>query len=229
VNTSIAPLALVRLLHLASPTLPVGAFSYSQGLEWQVDCGAIRTEADAGDWILSVLDAGVARFELPLLGALMQAWSDGEHARIAALNDDYLASREAAELRAETVQMGYSCVQLLKALDACRPVADALADLAQPAFPIAWSGAAVALAVPVAPALTAWTWAWAENQVMAAIKAVPLGQTAGQRLLMTLGEAIPSRVALAVDLPRDAWSNFAPGLALASCRHETQYSRLFRS
>jgi urease accessory protein len=87
----------------------------------------------------------------------------------------------------------------------------------------------VALGVPVEPALTAWAWSWAENQVMAAIKAVPLGQTAGQRLLMTLGEAIPSRVAAAIDLPRADWSNFAPGLAIASCRHETQYSRLFRS
>jgi urease accessory protein len=217
------------MLHLASPALPVGAFSYSQGLEWQVDCGAILTEADAGDWIRAVLDAGVARFELPLLATLMRAWSAADHSALAALNDDYLASREAAELRAETVQMGYSCSQLLKALDACRGVADVLADIREPAFPTAWSGAAVALDVPIGPALTAWTWAWAENQVMAAIKAVPLGQTAGQRLLMMLGEAIPSRVDAAIDLPREDWSNFAPGLAIASCRHETQYSRLFRS
>lgn len=223
------PLALVRLLQLASPTLPVGAFSYSQGLEWQVDGGAIRTEADAGDWIRAVLDAGVARFELPLMATLMRAWSAADHRALAALNDDYLASREAAELRAETVQMGYSCTQLLKALDACRGVADVLAKIHEPAFPTAWSGAAVALDVPVGPALTAWTWAWAENQVMAAIKAVPLGQTAGQRLLMMLGEAIPSRVDAAIELPRADWSNFAPGLAIASCRHETQYSRLFRS
>ena len=69
------PLALVRLLQLASPTLPVGAFSYSQGLEWQVDCGAIRTEADAGDWIAAVFDAGIASFELPLLAAQMRAWA----------------------------------------------------------------------------------------------------------------------------------------------------------
>lgn len=223
------PLALVRMLHLASPALPVGAFSYSQGLEWQVDCGAIRTEADTGAWILAVLDAGVAQFELPLLATLMRAWSDADHAALEALNDDYLASREAAELRAETVQMGYSCAQLLKALDACRGVADVLANIREPAFPTAWSGAAVAFEVPAGPALTAWTWAWAENQVMAAIKAVPLGQTAGQRLLMMLGEAIPSRVDAAIDLPREDWSNFAPGLAIASCRHETQYSRLFRS
>jgi urease accessory protein len=228
-SDTLAPLALVRLLHLASPTLPVGAFSYSQGLEWQVDCGAIRTERDAGEWILALLDAGIARFELPLLAALMQAWTTADHDALRALNDDYLASREAAELRAETVQMGYSCVQLLKALDACRDAAGVLAGIDQPAFPTAWSGAAVALGVPVAPALAAWTWAWAENQVMAALKAVPLGQTAGQRLLMTLGDAIPSRVATATTLARADWSNFSPGLAIASCRHETQYSRLFRS
>lgn len=223
------PLALVRLLQLASPTLPVGAFSYSQGLEWQVDCGAIRTEADAGDWIAAVFDAGIASFELPLLATLMRAWAADDVAAILELNDDYLASREAAELRAETVQMGYSCLQLLKALPECGAVAARLADGGDMAYPTAWSGAAVALGVPVEPALTAWAWAWAENQVMAAIKAVPLGQTAGQRLLMMLGAAIPPRVAAALDLPRMDWSNFAPGLAIASSRHETQYSRLFRS
>lgn len=223
------PLALVRLLQLASPTLPVGAFSYSQGLEWQVDCGAIRTEADAGDWIAAVFDAGIASFELPLLADQMRAWAAGDIAAVIDLNDDYLASREAAELRAETVQMGYSCLQLLKALPECSAVAARLADIGDVAFPTAWSGAAVALGVPIEPALTAWAWAWAENQVMAAIKAVPLGQTAGQRLLMTLGAAIPPRVSTALDLPRMDWSNFAPGLAIASCRHETQYSRLFRS
>lgn len=222
-------LALVRLLHLASPTLPVGAFSYSQGLEWQVDCGAIRSEQEAGDWIAAVLDAGFAQFELPLLAALMRAWAADDLATVSALNDDYLASREAAELRAETVQMGYSCVQLVQALAECAAVAEPLRALGEVAYPTAWSAAAVALAVPVDDALTAWAWAWAENQVMAAIKAVPLGQTAGQRLLMALGEAIPPRVTRAAALPREAWSNFAPGLAIASCRHETQYSRLFRS
>lgn len=237
------PLVLVRLLHLASPTLPVGAFSYSQGLEWQVDCGAIRTEQDAGEWIAAVFDTGIAHFELPLLAALMRAWAVDDLARVRELNDDYLASREAAELRAETVQMGYSCVQLLRALSECASVAPQLLDLGEVAYPTAWAAAVVALsrhapdgtvadAAPVIPleeALTAWAWAWAENQVMAAIKAVPLGQTAGQRLLMKLGEAIPARVSAALDLPREHWSNFAPGLAIASCRHETQYSRLFRS
>jgi urease accessory protein len=223
------PLALVRLLHLASPTLPVGAFSYSQGLEWQVDCGVIVTESDAGDWIAAVFDAGIARFELPLLAALMRAWATEDNAAVRALNDDYLASRETSELRAETVQMGYSCVQLLQALSECTAVAPELRDIDEVAYPTAWSAAAVALGVPVEEALTAWAWAWAENQVMAAIKAVPLGQTAGQRLLMKLGEAIPPRVSAALDLPRQDWSNFAPGLAIASCRHETQYSRLFRS
>ena len=118
-------------------------------------------------------------------------------------------------------------INLLLALDYL--FAARLADIGDVAFPTAWSGAAVALGVPIEPALTAWAWAWAENQVMAAIKAVPLGQTAGQRLLMTLGEDIPPRVATALTLPREDWSNFAPGLAIASSRHETQDSRLFRS
>lgn len=226
------PLALVRLLQLASPTLPVGAFSYSQGLEWQVDCGAIRTEADAGDWIAAVFDAGIASFELPLLAEQMRAWAAGDVAAVIDLNDDYLASREAAELRAETVQMGWSLVRLLAELDAFASIPGwraRLLAIEAPAFPTAWSAAAAAWQVAPGEALVAYLWAWLENQVMAAVKAVPLGQSAGQRLLAMLGARIPALAAAALVLPETAWSNYTPGLAIASSRHETQYTRLFRS
>ena len=83
--------------------------------------------------------------------------------------------------------------------------------------------------VPIEEALAAYLWAWAENQVMAALKAVPLGQTSGQRILLALGERIPGIVQRAMTLGDDAVSNFAPAFAIASCCHETQYSRLFRS
>ena len=78
-------------------------------------------------------------------------------------------------------------------------------------------------------ALTAYVWSWLENQVLAAIKLVPLGQVAGQRLLLALGARIPRVVAIAMTLDDADLSTFAPGLCLASARHETQYSRLFRS
>nr|WP_211163300.1 urease accessory protein UreF [Aromatoleum diolicum] len=223
---------LIRLLQLASPALPVGAYTYSQGLEWAVESGAVRDEARAGRWIGDLLEWNLARFEAPLLAQLIGAWEAGDDARVAALNADFLASRESAELRAETVQMGYSLVRLLGDLDAFAALPGwraRLVALAEPSFPAAWSAAAAAWNIPVDMALPAYLWTWLENQVMAAVKAVPLGQSAGQRLLATLGARIPALAAQAADLPEAAWSNFTPGLALASSRHETQYTRLFRS
>ena len=225
-------LPLIRLLQLASPALPVGAYTYSQGLEWAVESGAVRDEAGAMRWIGDLLQWNLARFEAPLLACLIDAWAAGDDARVVALNADFLASRESAELRAETVQMGYSLVRLLGDLDAFSALPDwraRLVALDEPSFPAAWSAAAAAWAIPVDMAVPAYVWAWLENQVMAALKAVPLGQSAGQRLLSTLAARIPALAAQAADLPEPQWSNFTPGLAIASSRHETQYTRLFRS
>ncbi|HEY0857789.1 MAG TPA: urease accessory UreF family protein [Albitalea sp.] len=225
-------LPLIRLLQLASPALPVGAYTYSQGLEWAVEAGAVRDEAGAARWIGDLLERNLARFEAPLLSCLIEAWAAGDDAAVVALNADFLASRETAELRAETVQMGYSLVRLLADLDAFAALPGwhvRLRALDTPSFPAAWAAAASAWAIPVDMALPAYLWAWLENQVMAAVKAVPLGQSAGQRLLATLGARIPELAAQAAQLRADQWSNFTPGLALASSRHETQYTRLFRS
>ncbi|MBD5801503.1 Urease accessory protein UreF [Azoarcus sp. Aa7] len=225
-------LPLIRLLQLASPALPVGAYTYSQGLEWAVEAGTVRDEAGAARWIGDLLEWNLARFEAPLLSSLIEAWAAGDDADVAVLNADFLASRETAELRAETVQMGYSLVRLLADLDAFASLPgwrERLRALDEPAFPTAWAAAAAAWAIPVGMALPAYLWAWLENQVMAAVKAVPLGQSAGQRLLATLGARIPELATQAAQLPADEWSNFTPGLALASSRHETQYTRLFRS
>lgn len=225
-------LALVRLLQLASPALPVGAYTYSQGLEWAVECGAVRSEAEAGRWIGDLLECNIACFEAPLMARQCAAWAAGEDAEVARLNDDFLASRETAELRAETAQMGYSLTRLLLELDAFAGLPgwrERLQRVDSPAFPTAWSAAAAAWTVPAEQALAAYLWAWLENQVMAALKAVPLGQSAGQRLLATLGATIPRLAAAAQALPEAQWCNYTPGLALASSRHETQYTRLFRS
>ncbi|HRK12006.1 urease accessory UreF family protein [Thauera sp.] len=225
-------LPLLRLLQLASPALPVGAYTYSQGLEWAVESGVVAREADAAAWIGDLLEWSVARFEAPLLASQLAAWACGEDGEVARLNDDFLASRETAELRAETLQMGWSLVRLLTELDAFAALPGwraRLLALDTPCFPTAWSAAAAAWQVPADQALAAYLWAWAENQVMAALKAVPLGQSAGQRLLAMLGERIPALVGQALELPEARWSNYTPGLAIASSRHETQYTRLFRS
>lgn len=225
-------LPLVRLLQLASPALPVGAYTYSQGLEWAVESGAVGNEAEAGAWIGGVLEWSLARFEGPLLACQLVAWTAGDDAEVARLDADFRASRETAELRAETLQMGWSLVRLLAELDAFAALPGwraRLLAIETPCFPTAWSAAAAAWQVPADQALVAYLWAWAENQVMAAVKAVPLGQSAGQRLLATLGERIPAVAGAALHLPEASWSNYTPGLAIASSRHETQYTRLFRS
>lgn len=224
-------LALARLLQLASPALPVGAYTYSQGLEWAVESGVIRDEADAGRWIADLLHHGIGCYEAPLLVALVQAWRDKDMASVRTLNAEFLASRESAELRAETVQMGFSLRRLLRDLrdEGLLPLADTLDAQPEVAFPTVWTALAVAWEIEQAAAVTAYLWSWAENQVMAALKAVPLGQAAGQRLLAALAVQIPIVAVDAQKRPKTAWSNFTPGFAIACARHETQYSRLFRS
>jgi len=226
-----APVALVRLMQLVSPALPVGAYTYSQGLEWAVESGRIRNEKNADEWIGDLMQHGIGRFEAPLVAALMHHWASGNTREVARLNADFLASRESAELRAETAQMGFSLNRLLNDLGV--PVLTTLraqlAGLPEIAFPTVWSGLAAAWRIEPYDAVCGYLWAWAENQVMAALKAVPLGQAAGQRLLAQLGDTVPTIAEAALTLPEEEWSNLTPAFALCCARHETQYSRLFRS
>jgi len=252
-------LALIRLLHLASPTLPVGAYTYSQGLEWAVESGAIHNEASAGQWIGDCLTHSLASFEAVYLAHMLSAWRENDPAQLAEIDAEFIASRETAELRAETLQMGHSLARLLRDLSESSrhpgegrgPVAapaqtldtstcalqgirrhDGAPDLAgfpQPSFPLAWSCAAARWQIGTEDAIVGYLWAWLENQVMAALKAVPLGQTAGQRLLLILGERLPELARQAAATPLDQARNFLPAFALASSLHETQYTRIFRS
>jgi urease accessory protein len=206
-------MSLARLLQLASPTLPVGAYSYSQGLEAAIEAGWVTDSDSAQRWIGDVLELSMARMELPVLQRLIEEPTQD-------LNDFFVASRETAELRAETLQMGHSLAKLLAEIGIAVPIE-------RPAFPTAYALAVRHWSIPLRDALVAYLWSWLENQVMAAVKAMPLGQTAGQKILLALGErleGIASRT-----LEEERWSNFAPGLAFLSARHETQYSRLFRS
>lgn len=222
--------ALAKLLQLASPALPVGAYTYSQGLEWAVEAGAVRDEAGALRWIGDQLEWNLGRYEAPILLRMLDAWARGDAGLALELDAEYLATRETAELRAETLQMGYSMRRLLVELgDFPPPLLAALEGEARPSLVLVWSCAAAAWQIPSRDALTAWLWSWAENQAMAALKAVPLGQAAGQRLLQEIGRRLPGIVERALVLDPADYSNFAPGFAIACCRHETQYTRLFRS
>ncbi|HSD60785.1 MAG TPA: urease accessory UreF family protein [Burkholderiales bacterium] len=222
--------ALTQLLQLASPALPVGAYTYSQGLEWAAESGAVRDEAGATAWIAGVLEASFSGLEAPVLARLTERWAAGDAAGAERWNALFLAGRESAELRAETLQMGYSMALLLR--DSGMVEAERLAPLAalrDPSFPAAWGFAAAAFGLPLREAVAAYAWAWLENQVMAAVKLVPLGQTAGQRMLAALAARIPALAERAVAATEDTLTNFAPLAAIASSRHETQYTRLFRS
>lgn len=224
-------IALSRLLQLASPMLPVGAYSYSQGLEWMVEEGTVHDAASAEQWIGDVLKYSMCGFELPILLRLCHAWQEDNAAGIQHWNDVLCAGRETAESRAETLQMGYSLSRLLESLaEGTQPPQIAkIQGLTAKSFPAVYACAVAIWQIPVLAAVQAYAWSWIENQVSAAMKTIPLGQVAGQRMLLSLGNRLPALVELASKLEDTELSNFTPGLALAFCKHETQYSRLFRS
>ena len=221
---------LARLLQLASPALPVGAYSYSQGLEAAVEAGTVGDAASAGRWIGDALDFSMARFEAPALCRLHSAWQSPDYEEVRSLNSWFCATRETAELRAETLQMGYSLRRLCAELGEfdLRAV-ETLTGIEEVAFPTVFAFASAQWVLPARDTLVAYLWSWLENQVMAALKAVPLGQTDGQKLLLRLGERLALIADQAIGAEDSTLANFAPGLAIASSMHETQYSRLFRS
>lgn len=218
---------LAALFQLASPMLPVGAYAYSQGIERCVHDGWIRTAADAQDWILDALAGPFARFEGPVLLRLHRAVLRNDDRAFADWNERFVASRETCELRAETLQMGGSLATWAADVNlACGPALRVHASLS---FPAAFAACCCTLSIGEVDALSAYAWSWVENQVAAAMKSVPLGQAAGQRMLLAAHAAIADAVQVALPLQDDDLMSAAPGLALASALHETQYSRLFRS
>jgi urease accessory protein len=222
--------ALVRLLQLASPALPIGGYSYSQALEWVVEAGEVRDAPGAQAWIGEMLDTVIARGEAPVVARLCALARQGDWQAFARWHAWFRASRETAELLAETQQMGDALRKWIVDLDLADDAArDAIGRCAPLALPGAYALAARALAIEPRDATTAYLWSWLENQVIAAIKAVPLGQVAGQRMLLALGERIAEVADCAASAGEEDVTSFAPGLALASARHETQYTRLFRS
>lgn len=230
-------LSLLQLMWLASPALPVGGFSYSEGLESAVDAGQVTDATQAADWLSDQLWLGQARSDLAVLAQAIPAWRAGDHGRAHELNDWVLHTRETSELRQQTLQTGRSLLEWLRQLPPwCREtdtptLQDTLRAMASwpPTWPVAFGLAAAQTNAPARDILLASAFGWAENMTQAAIKAVPLGQTAGQRILARLVQEIPAAVDHALALPDEERQAFTPMLAILSARHETQYSRLFRS
>ncbi len=219
--------ALLRLLQLVSPALPVGAYAYSQGLEPAVAAGWVRDEDSLRDWLFGVLEHSLCRIDLPVLGRLQHAWQDGDGAAVERWAAELMAMRESAELQAEDRHLGLAFARLLAGLD----VAEARAWLAHPdvGWPVMFALAAARWAIPPVQAQYGYLWAWCENQIAAAIKLMPIGQTAGQRLLSECAQRLPALLERYAGLPDAEIGQVSPGLAIASAQHETQYTRLFRS
>lgn len=222
--------SLSRLLQLASPMLPVGAYSYSQGLEWAINSGEVIDIESSKQWIGDVLSIYYANFELPVLLRLYKAWQQMDGPQIHYWDEYYQAGRDSSEALAETRQMAYSLLRLQRDLATWPPQIVLLSgSLQQPAFPTIYSVSALCWEIALDDMLHAYAWSFLENQVSAVMKTVPLGQVAGQRILSELAMTLPALVDQAIQLPDDDIQNFCPALSIAGCRHETQYSRLFRS
>lgn len=229
--SAIAAPQLLRLLHLASPALPIGAFHFSQGLEYAVECGWVKDEASALEWIGGIASASLATLDLPVLERLHAAWRQDDRLAILRWNAFLIASRETCELRAEDRHLGSALLRVLVELELTTEIFPLNPANTPPGVSHA-SAFAFACArwniEPKACSLT-YAWAWVENQVLAAVKLVPLGQSAAQRMLHALCARIPLLVERAHELA-DSDIGIATALsAVASGKHETQYSRLFKS
>lgn len=219
--------ARIRLWQLLSPAMPIGAYAYSRGLEYAVAAGWVCGEAGAAEWIGGQLRHSVQRLDIPVFARLYRAWAAGDPEGLEHWNAFLLAARESAELRAEDRHLGAALARLLRDLgiEEARP--------GRPERP--WGFAApFALAterfgIALEEAALAYAWVGCEQLVAAAVKLIPLGQTAGQRLLLGLGAMIPDVVRAGCALDDEDLGGSGPGLGIASARHETQYTRLFRS
>jgi urease accessory protein len=230
---------LLRLLQLASPALPVGAYSYSEGVETLIHQGHIRSGNDLAQWIQSELSSGAMRLDAAVMVRAHRAWSQGELELLDDWNQWLSATRETEELRQQSWQMGRSLLRLLGDLDPGAMVpgdrSSTIATLPSTLqkhpcnFAIAFGIAAAHWQLPVFETTLVYLQSWVANLISAGVRLVPLGQTEGQRLLGQLIPALDTAAEAIVVLPDDALTACSWGLTLASMAHETQYSRLFRS
>jgi urease accessory protein len=223
-------LSLLRLLHLSSPALPIGAFHFSQGLEYAVEAGWVTDEASALEWIGGIATGALATLDLPVLHRLHVGWQRDDAASVLTWNRFLIACRETHELRLEDRHLGGAMLRVLAEFDITTELFPPRAlNSHGVSHATAFALACARWRIDARAAMQAYAWAWTENQVIAAVKLVPLGQSAGQRMLHALTSRLSLLVSRAVDV-MDSDIGISTSLsAVASGRHETQYTRLFRS
>jgi len=228
INSASTQAPLLRLLQLVSPSLPIGAFAYSQGLEQAVENAWVNDESSTREWLQGVVTHSFANLEIPLLSRCYRAWQLDDVEAVSYWSDTLLASRETSELYEEERLLGLNLARLLNDLGIAE--AEEWRETRTGSLLAMFALASVKWSIPLPMAAQAYAWIWCEGQVAAAIKLVPLGQTAGQRLYMDLSEDLNRAVEAGLALTDETHiGRSALGVAMASSWHETQYSRLFRS
>ena len=215
----------LRLWQLISPTLPIGSFAYSQGLEYAVESGWVDSEEKTAEWIKGQIRKTLSTLDIPVMRRIYDAWKAEDKDKVLYWNQWLLAARESQELYDEDIQLGQSLNRVLKGLNINLPIDDDI----EWSYTAMFAYASVKWEIPFVDSATGWLWAWSENQVAAAVKLVPLGQTSGQNILSEVLEEIPAAIEATKNFSDDEIGVLAPGLGIASALHETQYSRLFRS
>jgi urease accessory protein len=217
----------LRLMHLVSPSLPTGAFAYSQGLEWAVEAGWVKDAADLQAWLADLIQTNLTRVDVPLLKRMMDACQESRNKDLAGWCDRLLALRESDELRMEEKSRGRAMVSLWEGL--ALPMGTDEKQVVETSQLAGFALAATRWRIPPDQAAAGYLWSWLENQVLAGIKIIPLGQTEGHRLLLRLDPVVMKAVASGLLLEDNELGASSPALAIASSRHETQYTRLYRS
>lgn len=217
----------LRLFQLISPSLPVGGFTYSQGLEWAIEAQWVTDKPSLENWLQSILDASVATLELPVLIRLLKAFNGADDISVVRWTQWLVACRETMELRKEERQRGAALARLLLSLDVQVP-----AHLATTVASCQLTGIALAASqwgIDCQQLCRGYCWSWLENNVVAGVKLIPLGQTHGQQIMLEMAKTIPTAVTQAMGTNDNDIRSSTPAMAIASSRHETQYTRLFRS
>tara|TARA_R110002095_G_scaffold19039_3_gene21794 strand:- start:1419 stop:2099 length:681 start_codon:yes stop_codon:yes gene_type:complete len=218
---------LVRLLQLSSSALPVGGFTYSQGLEWAVECQWVSTEGDLHAWLLDLIGTNLQYLEVPLLVRMTQACQDKDTLALIRWIDILLAHRETSELRLEEMNRGRAMARLLEDLE--MELANDWKIFLSKSQTAGFSLALSQWQIPISLGAQGFAWSWLENILISGVKLIPLGQVAGQRILKNLAKPLAKAVEKGMSITDEEIGSSAPSLAYASAKHETQYTRLFRS
>jgi urease accessory protein len=225
----IEPSTLARLMIWLSPAYPVGGFSYSHGLEWTVEAGKVRDAATLGDWIEDILQHGAGRSDAVLLAESWRAVTAGDECRLAEVAELAAAFAPSAERRLETLAQGAAFLSATQAVWPAPPLERLAGAAPDVAYPVAVGACSAAHGLPLSPTAQAFVQAFAANLVSAGVRLIPLGQTDGLRAMARLEPLIPKLVGRAVGAALDDIGGAGVVADIASMRHETQYTRLFRS